>query len=124
MASISSSAGSVVKLRAYDERAMDIDPRPEYRNVLIFQARLPAASPSYAQPPVNLAGGGNVDISGTIYAPKALVAMIGNAGGSGGDTSITVQFISWDLSIQGNAAFTFFYSAQDFAFNTMYGLVE
>ena len=33
--------------------------------------------------------------------------MGGGSGGSGGNTNLTLQFISWDLEFRGNSAFTF-----------------
>jgi len=124
MGQFSVAAGAVLKLRAYDERAV-ADEYPEYRNMLIWQARTPAPTSSYAQPVVQLNGGGDVDISGTVYATGATVLMGGTSGGSGGGAvNLTLQFISWDLQIQGNVSFRFFYSSEDFARPADYGLVE
>jgi hypothetical protein len=117
-------AGAVLKLRAYDDRAVSAV-HPDFRNLLLWQSATPAASISYAQPVVYLNGGGNVDISGTLYAPQALVHMGGSSGGSGGgNVDLTLQFIAWDMELQGNAAFHFYYSANDFARPKDYGLVE
>lgn len=124
MGQVSVAAGAVLKLRAYDERAVS-NVHPDFRNLLLWQSATPAASSSYAQPVVYLNGGGNVDISGTLYAPQALVHMGGSSGGSGGgNVDLTLQFIAWDMEIQGNAAFHFYYSANDFARPKDYGLVE
>lgn len=116
-------AGSTLKLRAYDERAWG-NLYPEYRNVLIWQDATPAVSSSYEQPPIQLTGGGNVDISGTLYAPGAVVQMGGGSGGSGGSVDLMVQFIVWNLEISGNSSFHFFYNEADFARPTDYGLVQ
>lgn len=124
MDQITVGAGATVKLRAYDERANG-NADPDYRNLLIFQDRSPAPSNGYAQPVIWLNGGGNVDISGTMYAPGALIHMGGSSGGSGGgNVDVTLQFVSWDLEIQGNAAFHFFYADSEFVRLTEYGLVE
>lgn len=124
MGQVDVSAGATVKLRAYDDRAVN-SAYPQYRNLLLFQGRTPAPSSTYAQPVVSLNGGGSVDISGTIYAPGALVAMGGTSGGSGGGgLDLTLQFICWDMTIQGNASFTFRYRDQEFARPTDYGLVQ
>jgi Flp pilus assembly protein TadG len=126
MGQVRVAAGAVTKLRAYnadaDSGGQGI---ADYHNLLIWQDGSPAPSSSYAQPSLSLRGGGSVDISGTVYAPSALVEMGGSSGGSGGDTvNLTLQFISWDLSFQGNSAFHFFYQDDDFARPTDYGLVE
>jgi Flp pilus assembly protein TadG len=116
-------AGATIKLRAYDDRA-NAGVGFEYRNLLIWQAASPAASPGYAQPVVQLQGGGTVEISGTVYAPSAKVAMGGGSGGSGGNTTLTLQFIAWDLEMSGNSTFVFNYNDLDFARPKDYGLVK
>jgi Flp pilus assembly protein TadG len=127
MDQITVGAGATLKLRAYDAQA---DPSPpaaadQYTGLLFWQESAPAASSSYAQPTVLLSGGGNVSISGTVYAPQALVHMGGSSGGSGGgDVNLTLQFICYDLEIQGNVAFHFNYVNNDFAKPTDYGLIQ
>ena len=116
-------AGSTLKLRAYDERANG-NVGFEYRNLLIWQSATPVPSSSYAQPNLQLNGGGTVEISGTVYAPSAKVDMGGGSGGSGGSTTLTLQFIAWDLEMSGNTTFTFLYSDADFARPKDYGLVQ
>ena len=124
MAQVSVGAGATLKLRAYDDRANN-DEYFEYRNLLIWQDKTPAASSTYAQPVIQLSGGGSVDISGTLYAPQAKILMGGNSGGSGGsNVNLLLQFISWDLELSGNAAFRFFYSDSEFARPKDYGLVQ
>ena len=123
MGQVTAGAGAVVKLRAYDDRA-NAGVGFEYRNLLIWQAASPTPSSTYSQPIVQLNGGGTVDISGTVYAPSAKVEMGGGAGGSGGSTTLTLQFIAWDLEMRGNSAFTFNYNDADFAKPKDYGLVK
>jgi hypothetical protein len=124
MGEISVAAGSTLKLRAYDPDAMS-GADPDFENVLIWQDANPKPTISYEQPIVQLKGGGNVDIRGTVYAPSAKVEMGGNSGGSGGDVvNLTLQFISWDLEFRGNSAFTFFFNDDEFARPIDYGLVE
>lgn len=123
MGQVTVGAGATLKLRAYDDRAMS-GAHFEWRNMLIWQSSTPAASSSYAQPIVQLSGGGSVDISGTVYAPQAKVLMGGGSGGSGGATNLTLQFIVWDLEMSGNSTFRFFYSVADFARPKDYGLVK
>ena len=123
MGQITAGAGATVKLRAYDDRA-NAGVGFEYRNLLIWQSATPAPSSTYAQPVIQLNGGGTVEISGTVYAPSAKVDMGGGAGGSGGSTTLTLQFIAWDLGMSGNSTFTFNYSDADFARPKDYGLVQ
>ena len=124
MDQITVGAGSTLKLRSYDERAVTGGDF-QYRNMLLWQDSTPAASSSYAQPIVALNGGGTVDISGTVYAPQAGVTMGGGSGGSGGSTTnATLQFICWDFTISGNATFHFYYSDAEFARPKDYGLVR
>lgn len=125
MGSITAAAGSTVKLRAYDPDALVGGGVPDFENILIWQDANPVPTATYAQPVVQLKGGGNVDIRGTLYAPSAKVEMGGNAGGSGGDSvNLTLQFISWDLEFRGNSSFTFFFNDDEFARPLDYGLVE
>jgi hypothetical protein len=125
MGQVTVGAGSTLKLRAYDDRANG-GVGFEYRNILIWQDTNPAASATYAQPIVQLSGGGSVDISGTVYAPQAKILMGGNAGGVGGSPTINLllQFITYDLEMSGNSAFTFNYSDADFARPKDYGLIQ
>ncbi|MCI0584553.1 MAG: pilus assembly protein TadG-related protein [Chloroflexi bacterium] len=123
MGQLTVGAGSTLKLRAYDERANG-NQYFEYRNLLIWQDGTPAPTSSYAQPVVQLSGGGSVNISGTVYAPGGKVLMGGNSGGSGGSVEMLLQFIAWDLEMSGNSSFHFFYSDTDFARPKDYGLVQ
>ena len=117
-------AGATLKLRAYDDRA-NADQHYEYRNLLIWQSASPAPSSSYEPPTVELSGGGNVDISGTLYAPSAKVLMGGNSGGTGGGSvDLLLQFICWDLEMSGNSAFHYFYSDSETTKWKDYGLVQ
>ncbi len=126
MGAISIGAGATLKLRPYLSGATgDNIVEPAYNNLLLWQVATPVPTNSYQQPVISLGGGGSVDISGTIYAPSALVQMTGGSGGSSGNaTNLTIQFISWDLAIQGNSSFHFFYQSQTFAKPTDYGLAE
>jgi hypothetical protein len=124
MGQVTVGAGATLRLRAYDDRANG-NVGFEYRNILIWQDASPAASASYTQPIVQLSGGGNVQISGTVYAPQAKVLMGGNSGGSGGGAvDLLLQFITWDLEMSGNSAFHFFYNDTDFARPKDYGLIQ
>jgi len=123
MNQITVGAGSTLKLKAYDERAVTGGDF-QYRNMLLWQETTPAATSTYAQPILALNGGGTVDISGTVYAPQAAVTMGGGSGGSGGTTNLTVQFIAYDFTISGNSTFHFYYSDADFAKPKDYGLVK
>ena len=124
MGQLTIGAGATLRLRAYDDRANG-NVGFEYRNILIWQDATPAASNSYSQPIVQLSGGGNVQISGTVYAPQAKVLMGGHSGGSGGaSVDLLLQFITWDLEMSGSSAFHFFYNDSDFARPKDYGLIQ
>jgi hypothetical protein len=97
----------------------------EYRNIMFWQERLPEPSSSDHQPVVSLRGGGTAVITGTIYAPSAQISFGGNCGGGGGiPLDLTLQFISWDLSISGSCYYNFLYNVNNFAQFPAYGLVE
>ena len=123
MGQISIGAGSTLRLRAYDDRA-NSNVGFQYRNVLIWQDKTPAATSLIAQPEIHLSGGGNVQISGTVYAPQAKVLMGGGSGGSGGAIDMLLQFIAYDLEMSGNSAFHFEYSDTEFARPKDYGLIQ
>jgi Flp pilus assembly protein TadG len=126
MGQISVGAGATLRLRPYVPSA-DLTGAyvNDYEDLLIWQDASPAASSSYAQPVVALNGGGTVSLSGTLYAPQGAITMGGGSGGSGGSaTTLTLQFISWDISFQGNSAFHFDYVAETFAKPTDYGLIQ
>jgi Flp pilus assembly protein TadG len=125
---ISVGAQGVTRLRAYNPAA---DPThttlfASYKNIVFWQARQPAPLNNAGfQPDVNLAGGGSVTLSGTVYAPAAAVLFYGNSGGCGGcDSNDTLQFICWELSLKGNNVFYFAYRANSFAAPTFYGLMQ
>jgi Putative Flp pilus-assembly TadE/G-like len=100
------------------------DPSP-LRHMLIWQDASPNASATYAQPTLQLQGGGNVVMQGAVYAPQAAVDLHGNAGGSGGSSvDLTIQFIVWDMSLSGNSSFHFIYSASEFPKALDYGLIQ
>lgn len=126
---ISVGAGATLKLRPYlptaDPNASKLSDANSYQNLLMWQDGNPAPTSGSPQPVVQLSGGGSVDIAGTVYAPGAQVAMGGGSGGSGGSTTdVTLQFICWDLSLQGNSSFHFFYQSNQFAKPTDYGLIK
>jgi hypothetical protein len=96
-----------------------------YRHMLIWQSAAPLPTSGYVQPVMELSGGGNVFMAGTVYAPSAKVRMGGNSGGSGGDSvDLTLQFITWDLELYGNSSFHFRYNADEFPTLLDYGLIE
>jgi hypothetical protein len=124
MGPVTVGAGATLKLRAYDDRANG-GQYAQYRNLLLWQDASPVPASNYAQPSVALNGGGSVDISGTVYAPSALVTMGGSSGGGGGgNVDLLIQFIAWDLAMSGNSAFHFFYTDADTARPTDYGLIR
>jgi hypothetical protein len=118
-------AGATVKLRPYQPAADATGPKvTEYQYLLFWQDVNPVPTNSSAQPVVQLNGGGTVDLSGAVYAPSAQVAMGGGSGGSGGTTDVTLQFISWDLTLSGNSSFIFRYRSDSFPVPMDYGLIK
>ncbi len=118
-------AGATVELRPY----IGVTSPDPYQGLLVWQYKGDATtgtlpSPTYQQPAVTLNGGGTVNLSGTVYAPSAQVFMTGGSGGSGGGVDLTLQFIAWDLQIQGNSSFHFYYNSDTFAKPFDYGLVQ
>jgi hypothetical protein len=141
MGAIDISAGATFKVRSYESGANSPSSirnnvvgngccsgtpysHPAFDHMLFWQPKNPAASANYAQPVIHLNGGGNVFMSGTIYAPQAKVLMGGGSGGSGGSNiTLTLQFIVWDLEISGNATFHFVYDGDEFVTPPDYGLI-
>lgn len=126
MGAVTVGAGANLMLRHYKPGTsgnnVSVD---EWDNLLLWQSASPLPTSNSRQPALALGGGGRVNITGTVYAPSAQVQMLGGSGGSGGEAlNLTIQFISWDLSIQGNSSFHFVYSSNDFARPTDYGLVQ
>lgn len=125
-------AGSTFKVRAYNPDAdttllsngNPYVPDPLYKGFLIWQSRTPAPfSNTVVQEVVTLGGGGSVFMAGTVYAPNAQILMKGGAGGgAGGD--LTLQFVAWDLQLDGNSNFYFHYDSQLFPTLLDYGLIE
>ncbi|HSO28807.1 MAG TPA: pilus assembly protein TadG-related protein [Candidatus Sulfomarinibacteraceae bacterium] len=125
MGQLSVGAGAAMKLRPYRPTADGSGANQvEYENLLFWQDANPVPTSSAAQPVVQLNGGGSVDLSGTIYAPSAHVLVGGGSGGTGGATDITLQFLVWDLTLQGNSTFTFRYRSELLAKPTDYGLIK
>ena len=124
--SFSVGAGGTVMLRPYNDQADRNGTNVRaFRNLLMWQDKIPLPTTNSIQPALTLNGGGTLSMRGTLYAPSAMVLLTGGAGGSGGQTlDLTVQFIAWDLQIQGNSHFNFFYRSADFAQPIQYGLVE
>jgi len=97
-----------------------------YKNLVFWQAHDPAPTGSgQTQPTIAMTGGGCIVLSGTGYAPGGPVSFGGGSCGSGGgDISLKLQFICWDLTLAGNNNFYFAYSKDFFAKPTTYGLVK
>lgn len=127
---IANGAQGVIMLRAYNA---SIDSIPEnrlifapYEDLVFWQARTPRPGPTKPQPPISMAGGACVVLSGTVYASGAQMDFGGSSCGSGGggDAVTALQFIVWDLTLSGNNNFYFAYQKDFYAAPTVYGLVE
>jgi hypothetical protein len=124
---ISVGSNATVKLRAYNHLSDTTNGTAleGHDHLLFWQSRTPAATSSKPQPTVTLGGGGSVILTGTIYTPQAQVKFGGTSGGGGGgQQDITIQFICWDLQLQGNNNFNFQYQSDQFATPPSYGLIE
>jgi Flp pilus assembly protein TadG len=127
---ISNGSQGILMLRAYNPESDAIVGNrgtfKSYRNLAFWQARTPAPSAANAQPPIIMAGGACVILSGTVYASGALVDFGGSSCGSGGGgtASATLQFVVFDLTISGNNNFYFAYQKNAFAAPMEYGLVK
>jgi hypothetical protein len=126
MGAISISAGATVMLRPYQPNVDLTGQRVEaYRNLLFWQSASPVPASNFTQPDIGLGGGGILSMSGTLYAPSAKIYLTGGSGGTGGDAlDLTLQFITWDMQIQGSSTFHFYYTNENFAKPILYGLVE
>jgi hypothetical protein len=73
-----------------------------------------------------MAGGACVIMSGTVYATGGQVTFGGSScgAGGGGESSTTLQFIVWDLTLSGNNSFYFAYQKNLFAAPLQYGLIK
>jgi hypothetical protein len=102
------------KARAYQEDPSDpFD--DDYQRILIWQAEGTSrtwptdaylgddgcsATGAFGNDLVRIAGGGNLEFWGTIYAPKSCVQLVGNGGGLGDIAG--VQVFAWRFDIGGN----------------------
>jgi RHS repeat-associated protein len=71
-----------------------------YQDITVFQNRSSAA-------PISLAGGGNVNITGTVYAPAATLNLTGDGGLASPAAAGTInEYVLYDLKVAGNGGFT------------------
>ena len=127
---ISNGSQGVILLRAYnpaiDEIAVNRTAFSSYTGLVVWQARTPAPTQSAPQPVISMAGGACVIMSGTLYAAGGQVSFGGSScgAGGGGESSTTLQFIVWDLTLSGNNNFYFAYQKNLFAAPLQYGLIK
>jgi Flp pilus assembly protein TadG len=126
---ISNGSQGVLLMRAYKPESDSIGNGTvfdSYRNLVFWQARTPEPSAAKGQPPIIMAGGACVILSGTVYASGALVDFGGSScgAGGGGAATATLQFVVWDLTISGNNSFYFAYQKNAFAAPIQYGLIR
>jgi len=123
-------AQGVVALRAYNPSWDTIVANRTlfagYKNLGFWQARTPLPTGSgTTQPAITMSGGACTVLSGTYYASGGAISFGGGScGAGGGDTSLKLQFICWDLTLAGNNDFYFAYSKDWFTVPTTYGLVK
>jgi Flp pilus assembly protein TadG len=104
-------AGGATMLRPYQPGVK------AYQNLLIWQL----GSASYPAV-ISFQGGGAASLTGGVYAPKATVSMGGSGSGTAGD--LTIQFVCWDLSLNGTPTFDFQCNLDAFPKAQGYGLVQ
>lgn len=127
---ISNGSQGILMMRAYnpdnDSIIRNRAAFESYRNLVFWQARTPAPTSSSGQPPIIMAGGACVILSGTVYAQGGQVDFGGSSCGSGGGgaATATLQFVVWDLTISGSNNFYFAYQKNAFAAPMEYGLVK
>jgi len=97
-----------------------------YKNLVVWQAKLPLPGASTPQPVIGMSGGACITLSGTVYASGAEVDFGGSSCGSGGgqDPQQTLQFVVWDLTLAGSNTFYFAYKENAFAKPFGYGLIQ
>ncbi len=117
--SIDFTATSTLRLRGLDQT-----PCPPvsttgcpYNGLLIWQD----GSGSNPTKPVTLGGQTDLNIAGTIYAPKALVTLTGGSTGTG---IATVQIIAWQWSLAGGAVLSMPYDPTEIYQPKWIGLVR
>ena len=94
--------------------ALDTGP---WKGLLLWQDGL-GRSPTES---IKLTGGGEMDIAGTIYAPKALVTLEGNGLST---ARLAVQIISWQWDVGGGANLYMPYDPSELYHITQRGLVH
>jgi hypothetical protein len=107
------SATDVINVAGKDTVNLSPPTSGPYAGITIFQDRTSTA-------PLNLAGNGTLNISGTIYAANAAV----NVGGNGVTDQDGSQIIARTLSSSGNGSVTINYASGTLAQARMFGLVE
>jgi hypothetical protein len=126
--SISVGAQGSLELRAYNSSLDTANGSAfgTYDKLVIWQQGTPKPSGSgQTQPTISLGGGACVTLSGTVYASGAKVDFGGGSCGSGGgDSTLLLQFICWDLTLSGNNNFYFAYNKDFFVKPVGYGLIQ
>jgi hypothetical protein len=126
--SINVGAQGSLELRAYNHNLDSANGSAfrTYDNFVIWQQRDPVPTGSgKTQPTISLGGGACVTLSGTVYASGGKVDFGGGSCGSGGgDATLKLQFVAWDLTLSGNNNFYFAYQRDFFVKPEGYGLVQ
>jgi putative Flp pilus-assembly TadE/G-like protein len=121
-------AGATVLVRGYLPEADPACPctaNNDYRGLLFWQDKSPIPLSNFIQPDVILNGGGTVNMIGTFYAPSAKIDAGGTSSGAGTyAVDYPLQFICWDITFRGTAAWRFQYDDRAFVRPPDYGLVE
>ena len=76
---------------------------------------------------IDVQGNGGMDISGTIYAPQALVKIMGNGASTADVDNAAVQVLAWQFTVGGNGTLNIPYDPDNFfgtPFSSNKGLME
>jgi hypothetical protein len=108
-------SGNTISITGNANSSVTLSPRTDgpYTGLALFQSRTATGD-------LSIAGSGDFNLSGTIYAPAALIKVTGNGSASG----IGSQWIGRELHLSGNGSIDITYSAATVARTRIIAIVE